>query len=298
MKELLGQKFSTLDNQGWIKIIDIMGDDERVVEAARNTVDKTQKVHDNKGLLRYLMRHKHTTPFEFCEITFQIYAPMDLWRDWIRHRTASVNEFSTRYAEAIDHIHHTLPGKWRFQDPNNRQGSSGEYFSDEDGINFSDLEFEVFDTATYVYNELIDRGVAREQARKVLPLSNFTRAYWKIDLHNLLHFVALRSDSHASLEIREYADIIGEQIIAKWCPIIWEAFNDYHELREAMLLTRLEKELIRCFFTEGDHRKLMKEFGWLECREDGSLKRNREREEALEKFTYLGVDVFIEGGSE
>src|SRR5262249_31481210 len=149
--------------------------------------------------------------------------PMDCWRQWIRHRTANVNEYSTRYSVAIDSAQRTPKDRWRLQSPVNKQGSSG-FLPVEAGEKVSKREEELHKLSRKVYEERLSLGVAREQARKDLPLSTYTEAYWKIDLHNLFHFLSLRMDAHAQDEIRAYADIIGRQIVSRWCPDAWSAF--------------------------------------------------------------------------
>jgi len=153
-----------------------------------------------------------------CEIKLHVRVPMDCWRQWIRHRTANVNEYSTRYSIAIDAAKSTKPDEWRLQGFINRQGSEGELDRSE-GERLSDRESEFHKLSREVYQDRLDVGVAREQARKDLPLATYTEAYWKIDLHNLLHFLALRMEGHAQYEIREYANVIGHQIVAKWVPL-------------------------------------------------------------------------------
>jgi len=145
---------------------------------------------------------------------------MDCWRQWIRHRTANVNEYSTRYSVAIDAAQKTPPDKWRAQSSDNRQGSAG-YLSRAEGLGLTEKEAQLQDLARSTYDARLKAGVAREQARKDLPLSTYTEAYWKVDLHNLLHFLRLRMDDHAQEEIRAYAITMGEQIVAKWMPLVW-----------------------------------------------------------------------------
>src|SRR5947209_3903379 len=154
------------------------------------------------------MRHRHTTPFEMCEIKLHVRVPMDCWRQWIRHRTANVNEYSTRYSEAIDSAQKTGQSGWRLQAGTNRQGS-GDYLDAVAGATLSQREAQLQTLSREVYEERLTQGVAREQARKDLPLSTYTESYWKIDLHNLFHFLALRMDQHAQVEIRSYANTIG-----------------------------------------------------------------------------------------
>ncbi|MEW6616983.1 MAG: FAD-dependent thymidylate synthase [Patescibacteria group bacterium] len=214
-----------LDN-GFVRLADAMGGDYSVVQAARVSYGKgTKKISEDKGLIRYLMRHKHTSPFEMVEFKFHVRVPMDCWRQWIRHRTANVNEYSTRYSLAIDEKQGTSPENWRLQSPDNKQGSSG-FLSAELGNKFSEKEKEFHKIASNLYQERIDAGIAKEQARKDLPLSTYTEAYWKIDLHNLLHFLKLRLDLHAQHEIRVYAEAIA-QIVKDLCPLSYEAFEDY-----------------------------------------------------------------------
>ena len=226
LDEILGQALPVLDD-GFVRLIDYMGNDDAIVQAARVSYGKgTKSVSDDRGLIRYLMRHRHTTPFEMCEVKLHVRVPMDLWRQWIRHRTANVNEYSTRYSLAIDRARMTGPDEWRLQSDINRQGSEGG-LDLESGQKLTDRETEALEYLKELYQERIDLGVAREQARKDLPLSTYTEAYWKIDLHNLLHFLALRMEHKAQLEIREYARTIGEQIVKKWVPLAWGAFMDY-----------------------------------------------------------------------
>ena len=239
--ELKWEKFPVL-NDGFVCLVDCMGDDAAVVQSARVSYGAgTKQVSDDESLIRYLLRHKHTTPFEMAELKFLVRVPMDCWRQWIRHRTASVNEYSTRYSEAIDSFHTTDPKDWRSQSTANRQGS-GNGFDLNTGLLFSATEEEFHDTARELYKSRLKAGVAREQARKDLPLSTYTEAYWKIDLHNLLHFLALRLDSHAQAEIRAYATAIV-RIVSKLFPITWRAFEDYR--LHSLQLTRLEIAVIQ-----------------------------------------------------
>ena len=237
LDEVLGVPFKVLDD-GFIRVVDYMGNDAAIVQAARVSYGAgTKKVSEDRGLIRYLLRHRHTTPFEMCEIKFHVRVPMDCWRQWIRHRTANVNEYSTRYSLAIDASQRTAPGEWRKQSADNKQGSAGT-LDPSVGENLSQRELELQALARAVYDERLARNVAREQARKDLPLSTYTEAYWKIDLHNLLHFVALRMDPHAQQEIRAYATVLGEEVMRRWCPFTWDAFRDYRF--EAHHFSRLE----------------------------------------------------------
>jgi thymidylate synthase (FAD) len=236
------------------------------------------------------MRNAHTTPFEMCELKLHVRVPMDVWRQWIRHRTANVNEYSTRYSEAIDAAQATPADGWRLQSAGNRQGSTG-VLALTDGQRFSDEERDLQRRARDVYEGRIKAGVAREQARKDLPLSTYTEAYWKIDLHNLLHFLDLRMDLHAQQEIRAYANAIGEEIVARWVPMAWEAFLDYR--RHATRLSRIEVAIVGAV-AAGDAnraRALATEHGMLNTGDDGRLRANRERAELEEKLAAFGLNA-------
>ncbi|XP_060084995.1 flavin-dependent thymidylate synthase-like [Ylistrum balloti] len=267
-----------------------MGSDASIVQAARISYGSgTKQVNKDRGLIRYLMRHWHSTPFEMCEIKLHVRVPMDIWRQWIRHRTASVNEYSTRYSEAIDSTQRTAKDSWRLQSTDNNQGSSGN-IDTKIGNTLSQREQELQTLAVDVYNERLDNGIAREQARKDLPLSTYTEAYWKVNLHNLFHFLRLRMDDHAQYEIRCYAKTIGEEIVKKWCPIAWEAFLDYRY--HATQFSQLETEILQATLTAGPEAGIQraKEIGLLSYGEKG-LKRNRERRELEEKFIHLGLPI-------
>jgi len=282
------RKFPVLDD-GFVCLVDVMGDDGSVVQAARVSYGAgTRPVSDDRTLIRYLMRHEHSTPFEMAEVKLLVRVPMDCWRQWIRHRTASVNELSTRYSIAIDSAQKTPPDRWRRQARGSRQGSEGA-LDPALGAELSASEAELQSYARRIYERRLDLGVAREQARKDLPLSTYTEAYWKIDLHNLLHFLHLRMDLHAQQEIRAYATVIGEQIVARWVPIAWEAFLDYR--RSALTLSGSETEIVAAIGA-GDRAKateLAAAAGWLERTEEGALKASRERRELEEKLLRLGM---------
>jgi thymidylate synthase (FAD) len=284
---MLGTPFKVL-HEGFVRVIDYMGSDASIVQAARVSYGKgTKKLREDEGLIRYLVRHHHTSPLEMCEIKLHIRVPMDCWRQWIRHRTASVNEYSTRYSLAIDAAQETKPDEWRLQAVSNRQGSEG-FLEIEKGKIFSAREQELQQLARAVYNERIEAGLAREQARKDLPLSTYTEAYWKTDLHNLLHFLALRMEKHAQLEIRSYAHTIGNEIVSKWCPMVWEAFKDYQ--LGALELSKQEVDIITCLQAgDGDGAQaLAVKFGFLPPAGE-KIKFNLERSEIEHKLEILGI---------
>jgi len=287
LEELRWQKFPVL-NDGFVCLVDCMGDDGSVVQAARVSYGAgTRHTSDDRTLIRYLMRHRHSTPFEMAEIKLLVRSPMDCWRQWIRHRTANVNEYSTRYSVAIDSMQTTEPDAWRTQATNNRQGSAGLLPADVgEQLTASEREFQ--ESAERLYQQRLELGVAREQARKDLPLSTYTEAYWKVDLHNLLHFLALRMDSHAQLEIREFATTIGEKIVQPLFPIVWEAFQDYR--MQAMMLTRLEIGVIGRLAANG-HVPPYSSDDFLAAQDETwkTLQRSRERDECREKLVRMGL---------
>ena len=289
LESLRWKKFPVLDD-GFVALVDCMGDDGSVVQAARVSYGEgTRKVSDDRQLIRYLLRHAHTTPFEMAELKFVVRVPMDCWRQWIRHRTASVNEYSTRYSLAIDSMQTTADGEWRTQATSNRQGSAG-LLDAAAGTKMTVAETELQGLARKVYEERLGAGIAREQARKDLPLSTYTEAYWKIDLHNLLHFLALRMDAHAQLEIRRYSETIGHEIVKPLFPLVWEAFLDYRV--EAMRLTKLDRGVIARLVSQSGGKGMPASHAAFLAAQDPSwtgLDRCRERDECLDKLISLGL---------
>lgn len=286
LDSILGEKFKVLDD-GFIRVVDYMGNDQAIVQAARVSYGSgTKKVSQDRGLIRYLMRHRHTSPFEMCEIKLHIRIPMDAWRQWIRHRTGSANEQSSRYSVVTSEAKKTLSSQWRLQSNNNKQGSNG-LLDESQGSFFTNEEEKLHRYAKNVYETRIEAGIAREQARKDLPLSTYTEAYWKIDLRNLLHFLGLRMDPHAQEEIRSYANIIGNEIVSRWCPLTWEAFRDYQ--LNSMALSSIEQSII-CSDKESAL-KIAEECGWLNTNKEGKLKNNREREECEYKMGKLRLKI-------
>lgn len=291
LNELRWKKFPVLDD-GFVCLVDIMGEDSSIVQAARVSYGEgTKKASDDRTLIRYLLRHRHTTPFEMVELKFLVRVPMDCWRQWIRHRTANVNEYSTRYSIAIDSMQTTPPAEWRTQSSTNRQGSD-EMLPVDVGEQLTAAEREHQELTRRLYQQRLDLGVAREQARKDLPLSTYTEAYWKVDLHNLLHFLALRMDSHAQLEIREYSATIGRKIVQPLLPMVWEAFEDYR--LNASGLSRLEigclQRLMQHATANGRVPPLsVEDFLSVQDATWRDLTRSRERDECLAKLQELGV---------
>jgi thymidylate synthase (FAD) len=286
VESLRWQKFPVLD-QGFVCLVDVMGEDSSIVQAARVSYGEgTKKVSDDRTLLRYLMRHQHTTPFEMAEIKLLVRVPMDCWRQWVRHRTASINEYSTRYSVAIDAAYSTVPDAWRTQSEANRQGS-GNFLASDVGQSLTDEEQKLHRYTREVYDQRIEHGVAREQARKDLPLSTYTEAYWKVDLHNLFRFLGLRMESNAQYEIREYATTIGEKIVQPLFPHCWEAFVDYQ--LESLRLSRLEQEVIQRLSQGGTIPATQEQFLFAQDPAWKELERCRERDECYAKLRRLGL---------
>lgn len=281
--------FKVLDD-GFVRLVDTMGDDSSIVQAARVSYGAgTKKISEDKGLIRYLLRHQHTTPFEMCEIKLHVRVPMDCWRQWIRHRTANVNEYSTRYSIAIGSAQSTLPNEWRLQSRSNKQGSSG-FFDDATGLQLTERESALHKACRDEYDARVAAGVAREQARKDLPLSTYTEAYWKIDLNNLLHFLALRMEANAQYEIREYARTIGEQIVSKWVPMAWEAFVEYQ--LNSVKFSGTEQQLLSLIYARNNQAVLeqLRKIGWIK----GEGKESRpilEAREFFDKLSNLGIEL-------
>jgi thymidylate synthase (FAD) len=286
LDQLRNRKFPVLDD-GFVALVDVMGDDHAVVEAARvSYAAGTRRVSDDRSLVRYLMRHWHTTPFEMAELKLLVRVPMDCWRQWIRHRMASINETSTRYSIAIDAAQTTPADQWRLQSGDNRQGSEG-FLDPAAGAELSAEESAVQTHARSAYRHRLSLGVAREQARKDLPLSTYTEAYWKVDLHNLLHFLQLRMDARAQWEIRQYARTIGQEIVRPLFPLVWEAFVDYR--LEMMQLSGLDRAVIARLAAAG--RLPATEDDFLAAGDPAwaGLGRCRERDECRAKLAQLGL---------
>ena len=214
-------------DHGFVRVVDYMGDDAAVVQAARVSYGKgTRALRDDRGLIRYLLRHRHTTPFEMCELKLHVKLPIFVARQWIRHRMASVNEYSARYSILDREFYLPRPEDLAVQSGSNRQGR-GEVLTAEQGAEVLGLLRADAERCYSTYEDLMGRfDLARELARMDLTLNLYTQWYWKIDLHNLLHFLSLRLDAHAQLEIRVYAEAIAS-FVRDWVPHTWEAFEDY-----------------------------------------------------------------------
>jgi thymidylate synthase (FAD) len=238
LEKSLGMK--TIHQLGFVKLLDVMGDDEEVENSARISYGEgTRKVNQTRNLIRYLMRHKHTSPFEMCEVKFHLKLPIFIMRQLVRHRTANLNEYSGRYSVMSDEFYLPEGDYLAKQSTTNNQGR-GEVLENTGLLHF---EFNrIYDGASMAYQVLLEHELSREVARALLPVANYTECIWKIDLHNFFHFVKLRADSHAQREIRDYADAMYELVKPNF-PICCEAFEDY--MMDAVTFSRKEMEVIK-----------------------------------------------------
>ena len=237
LEEVLYQATPLLDH-GFVRVVDYMGDDNAVVQAARVSYGKgTKRVSEDRGLINYLMRHRHTTPFEMAEIKYHIKLPIFVARQWIRHRTANVNEYSARYSILDNEFYIPAPEQLAAQSAQNRQGRDAvltgdeakEVFKllrDDSENNYAHYEYMLNEGPHGEPKDPGRKGLARELARMNLSLNFYTQWYWKTNLHNLLHFLSLRADPHAQYEIRVYADAMLETL-KRWVPLTHDAFMDY-----------------------------------------------------------------------
>ena len=277
LEKSLGMK--TIHQLGFVKLLDVMGDDEEVENSARISYGEgTRKVNQTRNLIRYLMRHKHTSPFEMCEVKFHLKLPIFIMRQLVRHRTANLNEYSGRYSVMSNEFYLPEGDYLAKQSTTNSQGR-GEVLEQEGLLQF---EFNrIYDGASTAYQVLLEEDLSRELARAVLPVANYTECIWKIDLHNFFHFVKLRSDSHAQREIRDYADAMYELVKPNF-PLCCEAFEDY--VQGATTFSKQEMGVIRELLEYADTKAALagmsvKDVGVLE-----SKLGKRESKEFLEKL--------------
>jgi thymidylate synthase (FAD) len=257
LEEILYEPIPVLDH-GFIRVVDYMGDDGAVVQAARVSYGKgTRKVSEDRGLISYLMRHRHTTPFEMCEIKYHVKLPIFVARQWIRHRTANVNEYSARYSILDKEFYIPAPAQLAAQSQSNRQGR-GDVLEGEEASRVLSLLREDAERCYAHYVEMLNeneagepldperQGLARELARMNLTLNVYTQWYWKCDLQNLLHFLSLRADAHAQYEIRAYAEAMLATV-KRWVPLVYEAFTQHRLGGAALSAAGLEvvRKLIR-----------------------------------------------------
>lgn len=238
---MLPSHYIKIHDHGFVGLVDHMGSDAAIVEAARVSYQTgTKATRTDRALIRYLMRHKHTSPFEMCEVKLHLRAPIFVLRQWLRHRTARVNEESGRYSEIREMFFSPALGDLAPQSLDNKQGRQGEFPLHKQKAIRNVIEAN--NEYSYAsYKALLGEDLARELARITLPLTTYSSLYWKIDLHNLLHFLALRTDSHAQKEIRDYADAILE-IIRPLFPYAVEAWEDYQQ--QAKTLSRMDRDLL------------------------------------------------------
>lgn len=269
---------------GFVVLVDYMGNDDAIVQAARVSYGKgTKSVRDDRGLIRYLLRHRHTTPFEMVEFKFLVRLPIFVARQWVRHRTASLNEVSARYSVLEEEYEVPLPEEVRYQSTVNRQGRGGPLPADVVERFRSDLE-RVSQDAYRVYEQALKDGVARETARLVLPVAYYTQWYWKINLHNLFHFLSLRLDPHAQEEIRLYAAEL-DRIARTVCPIAFEAFDDYQ--LGGLSLSRREQRAVRSLLEGKSPTEACRDAGMPLTREDGKAMTTGEGVEFLAKLERI-----------
>lgn len=241
LKKFQDDPIRVLD-KGYVLLVDVMGDDDAVVQSARvSYASGTKRTSSDKGLLRYLLRHYHTSPFEQARIKLEVRLPIFVERQWVRHRMASLNEMSARYSVLPNDFYYPDPGDVRAQSTSNKQGREGLLTDDQVEQYLHDLRQTCEESYTR-YERALEGGVAREIARMMLPVNIYTAKVWTQDLHNLFHFLRLRLDPHAQLEIRRYAEAIS-RIVREWVPWSWEAFEDYR--LEGAGLSKFDLETIR-----------------------------------------------------
>ena len=276
LEKSLGMK--KIHQLGFVKLLDVMGNDEEVENSARISYGEgTRKVNQTRNLIRYLMRHKHTSPFEMCEVKFHLKLPIFIMRQLVRHRTANLNEYSGRYSVMSDEFYLPEGDYLAKQSTTNNQGRGGSLKHSQGLLQF---EFNrIYDGAAMAYHVLLENELSREVARAVLPVANYTECIWKIDLHNFFHFVKLRADSHAQREIRDYADAMYELVKPNF-PICCEAFEDYNQ--DAVTFSKQEMEIIKehLNYVDDNH-------AWTEREDLGVVEHSlskREQKEFLEKL--------------
>ncbi len=275
-EEMLGKEYKCLDN-GFIRLMDYMGGDASIVQAARVSYgDGTKKTSEDRHLIRYMLRQGHTSPFEMVEFKFHCKMPIFVARQWIRHRTANVNEYSGRYSIMPEQYYLPELEDVKTQSVTNRQGTSDVGLPAATAEEFLKHLKEVSEHAFKIYNQAIDKNIARELSRINLPLSIYTEWYWKNDLHNTLHFLKLRLEKHAQAQIRVYAEKMAEMVKAV-APLAWEAFEDY--VLNSTRLSAQETEAINKILRGEDKDAAM----------DGLSK--REKNEILPKLEKLLKDT-------
>ena len=270
LEELKNKEFKILD-KGYVMLVDYMGNDDSIIQAARVSYGKgTKKVSEDRGLIRYLMRHDHTTPFEMVEFKFHCKMPIFVAREWIRHRTANVNEYSLRYSEPEFDFYIPDLNNIGAQSKSNKQGRTNEAVTEELGNEFIKDLTRISEETSKIYKDYSDKGIARELCRMFLPVDLYTRWFWKIDLHNLFHFLELRMNQRAQYEIRQYANTMYNEIVKKIVPIAAEAFEDYK--LNSTNLSKLEIKALDLILEGKEIEKACEESGFLKGRELNEFK--------------------------
>ncbi len=281
---IIGKRLPVLE-KGFVALVDYMGGDSAIVQAARVSYGKgTKTVNDDTGLIRYLMRHRHTTPFEMVELKFVASMPIYVARQWVRHRTASINEYSARYSEVPEKFDIPKPERIQPQSESNRQGREGA-LPEAVASGFQNSVEEVSKHAYSAYTSALQNGIAREVARISLTLNTYTEWYWKINLHNMFHFLSLRMDQHAQYELRMYANSMADltRIVA---PIAYQAFEDYM-LNGVSFSKAEQKALALLLRREMTPEQAAEETGFKLTKQDGTKMKRGEGTEFLEKLRRL-----------
>ena len=277
------QNVIEVHEHGFVKLLDIMGNDEEVENSARISYGEgTRKVSQTRNLIRYLMRHKHTSPFEMCEVKFHIKLPIFVMRQLVRHRTANLNEYSGRYSVMSDDFYFPRGDDIKPQSSTNNQGRQ----EGEISVPTGEAEFEmfrIFDGAQNAYRNLLEYGVARELSRIVLPVSNYTEVIWKTDLHNFFHFIKLRADSHAQKEIQDFANAMYD-LVKPHFPLCCEAFEDY--VVNAKTFSKQEMAIIKEHLNYVDDNHM-----WTEREDLGVVEHSLSKRETEEFLVKLKVKV-------
>jgi thymidylate synthase (FAD) len=280
---LIGVRHPVLSH-GFVALVDYMGNDSAIVQAARVSYGQgTKSVRDDRGLIRYLMRHRHTTPFEMVEYKFLVRLPIFVARQWIRHRASSTNEYSARYSIVPDEYEVPAAEEVRHQSTRNRQGRGAPLPSEVVERFRTDLEG-ISQTAYAAYSRALEAGVARETARLVLPVAYYTQWYWKVNLHNLFHFLSLRLDPHAQEEIRLYAAEVAK-LARVVCPVAFEAFEEFQI--EGLTFGRQERKALRALLEGKSATEACALAGLPLQREDGKPMVTGEGVEFLEKLERI-----------
>jgi thymidylate synthase (FAD) len=252
-------------DHGFVGLKDVMGDDKAIVEAARVSYgDGTKSVNEDRGLIRYLMRHQHSTPFEMVEFKFHLKIPIFVMRQHVRHRMASINEYSGRYSIMTDEFYLPVAERMKAQSQTNKQGSGDGLVGDEllDAIDIiKNISKNNYDDYLFLISNNNNRqGLARELARIILPVNNYTELYWKINLKNLFHYIKLRADSHAQEEIQQLANSFS-LFVKKKCPMAWEAFEDYWQ--NSITISSMENKLLNAILSISNQKNQSISDAWI-----------------------------------